>query len=448
MPAAYRRGVRNPEYVPRPLEVSHLTSNAETPSQFAYLPMSIRLETLGGIATPFVLRGTPLPAERVETFSTAEDGQTAINITLLLGERPLAAKTVKVGSITLTGLPPLPAGTAQVRVALTIDRELTIVARASVAGTELQSSGELRPSAKYLRRSMIAKILADASVHQAEDDQKVGLVEATNRATSLVREAEERLASERKKASSFLDLTSLGQAIAKVGLALESQESDQIREATLSLESRLRQSDADLSGFFGSSAFTPFFGVQARAAQRPATPAPGSAKKKPRPVDSPKGPSEPHRQAEATKQPLLGRVFGGGAYTLDPNLCFVLMPFDRSFLPIYEEQVKPTVVASGLSCQRADEIHSVNVITVDIWEKINRSRFLIADLTHRNPNVFYEVGLAHALGKDVILLTQSIADVPFDLRSIRCLVYEMSPEGLAALSESLRLTIAALMKTQ
>ena len=122
------------------------------------------------------------------------------------------------------------------------------------------------------------------------------------------------------------------------------------------------------------------------------------------------------------------------------------MPFSDRFQPIYDDHIRPEVQRAGLRCERADEIRGTSLITWDIWEKINRARFLIADLTDRNPNVFYELGLAHAISKDVILLTQSMDFVPFDLKALRCIVYEFTPRGVQLLENKLSETIASLMK--
>jgi hypothetical protein len=131
---------------------------------------------------------------------------------------------------------------------------------------------------------------------------------------------------------------------------------------------------------------------------------------------------------------------------LDPQLCFVLMPFADSLQPIYDDHIRPTVEKAGLRCERADDIKGVSLITWDIWERINRSRFLIADLTDINANVFYELGLAHALSKDVILLTQSMDFVPFDLKAVRCICYDSTHRGTQRLEAGLAKTIAALIK--
>lgn len=72
---------------------------------------------------------------------------------------------------------------------------------------------------------------------------------------------------------------------------------------------------------------------------------------------------------------------------------------------------------------------------------------MIADLTGKNANVFYEVGVAHALGKEVILITQTMEDVPFDLKALRCIVYSFTPRGMKEMENKLRTTIREIMKS-
>ena len=124
------------------------------------------------------------------------------------------------------------------------------------------------------------------------------------------------------------------------------------------------------------------------------------------------------------------------------------MPFEAKLKPVYLDHIRPVVERRGIRCQRADDIVGVNQITRDIWERINRARFIISDLTGQNANVFYELGLAHALSKEVILVTQTMDHVPFDLKSIRCIVYEYTPRGMAEFEARLGETIDALMKSQ
>ena len=115
------------------------------------------------------------------------------------------------------------------------------------------------------------------------------------------------------------------------------------------------------------------------------------------------------------------------------------MPFeDPDLNVVYEDFVKPVLRESGFDTLRADDIFGSQVIMEDIFSGIRSAVLLVAELTGRNANVFYEVGIAHALRKEVLLLSQSIDDVPFDLRHRRVLLYEYSPRGCKELQEKLK----------
>lgn len=116
---------------------------------------------------------------------------------------------------------------------------------------------------------------------------------------------------------------------------------------------------------------------------------------------------------------------------------FVLMPFDRSFDPTYRT-AKRVAERCGWQCNRADDIvHTRDILSV-IWEEIERCELVIADLTERNANVFYELGYAHAIGKNTILLTQNLQEVPFDLRHRVVIQYQPNAHGRRALAQALR----------
>lgn len=151
---------------------------------------------------------------------------------------------------------------------------------------------------------------------------------------------------------------------------------------------------------------------------------------------------------------LYGALFGGGAIgqlapkvfsfpvqlPVEPDLVAVMMPF-AGFDSVYES-IKEAVESLGLRCHRADDIWENHHIMDDVISLIWRSRVVVSDLSGKNPNVFYETGIAHALGRDVVQLVQSLADVPFDLQSIRTLTYLNNGEGReklkAALAQRLR----------
>ena len=153
--------------------------------------------------------------------------------------------------------------------------------------------------------------------------------------------------------------------------------------------------------------------------------------------------------AELERQSRIVRInpiFQGREFLIDEGLAFVLSPFAEPFDTVYEDHLKPSVESfSGLRCLRADDINDNRPIMENIWKSINEARIIISDLTGKNPNVFYETGIAHTIGKEVVLITQSMADVPFDLRHLRCIVYEYVPRGMATFEQNLTNTVANIL---
>lgn len=121
---------------------------------------------------------------------------------------------------------------------------------------------------------------------------------------------------------------------------------------------------------------------------------------------------------------------------IEPELVSAMMPFDASFTDIYTT-LKAAADDAGLRCRRADDIWENPAVIQDVVSLIDRSKVVICDCTGRNPNVFYEIGIAHTLGREVILITQAEADIPFDLRHLRYLRYLNNNEGRRALREKL-----------
>lgn len=131
-------------------------------------------------------------------------------------------------------------------------------------------------------------------------------------------------------------------------------------------------------------------------------------------------------------------LFPSGPFTRIEHLCFVLMPFAEELRPVYDEAIVPAVTQAGLECQRADEIMKPGGIMAQVWESLMQARVVIADLTNMNANVFYELGLAHTIGHDVILLTQDKKWVPFDLQHMRWVKYQLDEHGLHLVRQKLR----------
>lgn len=106
--------------------------------------------------------------------------------------------------------------------------------------------------------------------------------------------------------------------------------------------------------------------------------------------------------------------------------CFVLMPFKEPFDTYFDTIIEPAVTTAHLRPLRGDSLFRPSPIMGDIWQMIQDAKVLVAELTEKNANVFYELGLAHALGKPVILVSETIDDVPFDLQPLRVILYNKS----------------------
>lgn len=129
-------------------------------------------------------------------------------------------------------------------------------------------------------------------------------------------------------------------------------------------------------------------------------------------------------------------VFEVPAQPLDRSLVAVMMPFEASFRPVYEA-IKTAASMRTFTCQRADDIWEHSTVIQDVFSLIFRSAIVVCDFSGRNPNVFYEAGIAHTLGKHVVPIAQHESDIPFDLRHHRYLSYLKNEEGLRALTKGL-----------
>lgn len=129
---------------------------------------------------------------------------------------------------------------------------------------------------------------------------------------------------------------------------------------------------------------------------------------------------------------------------IEPTLASAMMPFDAGFNVIYDA-IRQAADNVGLRCRRADDIWENAAIIQDVVALIDRSRIVVCDCSGRNPNVFYEAGIAHTLGREVILITQSDHDIPFDLRHLRYIRYLNNAEGHAQLTQALQARMQTLL---
>jgi len=137
------------------------------------------------------------------------------------------------------------------------------------------------------------------------------------------------------------------------------------------------------------------------------------------------------------------KVFQLSQEPVDESLVSVMMPFDAGFNEIYNA-LETSIRSIGKRCERADNIWNHDAIIQDVVSLISTSSVVICDLSGKNANVFYETGIAHTVGRDVILITQSPDDVPFDLRHLRFIHYLNNAEGRGRLVQEVQSRLRTL----
>lgn len=130
--------------------------------------------------------------------------------------------------------------------------------------------------------------------------------------------------------------------------------------------------------------------------------------------------------------------------SIEAMLVSVMMPFDAAFDSIFTG-IQSAAAGVGLRCRRADDIWENPSIIQDVVALIDRSRIVVCDCTGRNPNVFYEAGIAHTLGREVILIAQAEHDIPFDLRHLRFIRYHGNSQGIAELATALQARLQTII---
>ena len=197
-------------------------------------PLSLGLETKGGVFTKLVERNTTIPTEKKETFTTAEDNQSAVTIKVYQGERPMAADNRLLGEFNLEGIPPARMGTPQVEVAFNIDANGILNATARDKGTGKEHTIKIESSGG-LTKDEIERMQRDAESHAADDKRKRELAEARNGAEQRVYQLE-KLLEENKEKLSDSDKTALRAAIDKVNEAKKGDDPAALNRAVEDLQ--------------------------------------------------------------------------------------------------------------------------------------------------------------------------------------------------------------------
>jgi molecular chaperone DnaK len=202
-------------------------------------PLTLGLETLGGVRTPLIDRNTTIPTKKSQIFSTAADMQTSVTIHVLQGERPMAADNVSLGQFNLVGLPPAPRGVPQIEVTFDIDASGILNVSAKDLGTGKEQKMTITASTK-LAESDVTKMVNEAKQYEEQDKAKKEEVEARNSADSLVYMAEKTRSDLAGKLGADL-VDRLNAAITAVKAALDGRDTSAIKSETEKLQKVLSE---------------------------------------------------------------------------------------------------------------------------------------------------------------------------------------------------------------
>src|SRR5881275_2017627 len=196
-------------------------------------PLSLGIETLGGVFTRLIERNTTIPTKKSQIFSTAADGQTAVTINVLQGEREMAADNKSLGHFDLVGIPPAPRGVPQIEVTFDIDANGIVHVSAKDLATQKEQSIRITASGG-LNKDDIDKMVKDAQAHAAEDKKRRSAAEAKNNAESLIHSTEKQLAEHGDKVSPDIK-GEIEKALAEAKTAVESGDADEMQQKTAAL---------------------------------------------------------------------------------------------------------------------------------------------------------------------------------------------------------------------
>jgi len=193
-------------------------------------PLTLGLETLGGVRTPLIDRNSTIPTSKSQIFSTAADNQTSVEINVLQGEREMATDNKSLGRFILDGIPTAPRGVPQVEVTFDIDANGILAVSAKDKATGKEQKITITGSTSLSKEEVETK-MKEAEAHKAEDDKKKELIEVRNNAESLIYQSEKALKDAGDKVSAEVK-TEVEDKVKLAKEALEADDIDTIKKAT------------------------------------------------------------------------------------------------------------------------------------------------------------------------------------------------------------------------
>lgn len=272
--------------------------------EYKFLPLTLSMETIGGVSTPLVKRGTPLPVKRRQRFSTASDNQKAITISVFCGESPISNKNILLGKVDLDGIPEAPRGGAEIDVRFEVSQQVQIKVIATVVKSGKAISSITKGFCPDLTNNKVDEMLRKANDERQEDLLRAQQVDARNTAGNLLHHAEQYLQGQQQYGIQSSVDTQIEEVVGSLGLSLQDDNIGAVMEKSKLLQELIPPETSNLGDLFSRGGFDNVFGYHQTPKKKPAfggkTKASGISSKKPFPTEE--------------IVPSRGEVFSAGQY--------------------------------------------------------------------------------------------------------------------------------------